>query len=84
MNDEKPNAEADINEAEDRGESVTRMEPLLVREGARARGELADFALDLTPRSTAFRAGLPDDVADSLATLVRAINCNLSNLIYSG
>ena len=81
MGDLKPDMEADIKEAEDRGESVTLMEPLMIRQSARAREELADLALDLTARSTGFRRSLPEGVVHSLATLVRAMNCYYSNLI---
>jgi Fic family protein len=81
MDAKKPAMEADMNEAEDRGEAVTLMEPVLVRRGATAREELADLALELTARSTGFRRGLPDGVVRSLSTLVRAMNCYYSNLI---
>ena len=47
---------------EDRGEALLLIEPLLVQEGARDRGELADLALELTARSTGFRRSLPDGV----------------------
>jgi Fic family protein len=81
MNNKAPDTEEDIKEAEDRGEAVTMMEPLLVRQPGIAREELADLALDLTARSTGFKRSLPGGVADSLATLVRSMNCYYSNLI---
>jgi Fic family protein len=81
MKGDKPDTEAATKEAVDRGEAVALMEPLLVRQSARAREELADLALDLTARATGFRRSLPEGVVRSLATLVRAMNCYYSNLI---
>ena len=66
---------------EDRGEALPLIEPLLVQEGARNRGELADLALELTARSTGFRRSLPDGVVAALSELVRCMNCYYSNLI---
>lgn len=57
------------------------MEPVVLRESSRGRGELIDLALELAARSAGFRRSLPDGVATSLATLVRAMNCYYSNLI---
>jgi len=71
---------ADI-EAEDRGELVSVMEPLLVRGGSRRRGALTDLALELTQKSASFRRSLPPFLLSSLADLVRAMNCYYSNLI---
>ena len=68
-------------ESGDRGETVTLMEPVLVRESGRHREELADLALELTARSTRFRASLPEGVILALSDLVRAMNCYYSNLI---
>ncbi len=65
----------------DRGESEALMEPLLIGEGSRHRGELADLAVELAARSTGFRRSLPDGVLTALADLVRAMNCYYSNLI---
>jgi Fic family protein len=69
---------ADI-KADDRGENAALMEPLLL--GARHREPLTDLALELTQKSAAFRASLPASVLNSLAELVRAMNCYYSNLI---
>jgi Fic family protein len=69
---------ADIR-ADDRGELVSIMEPLII--GDRHRGELTDLALELTQKSAGFRRSLPATVLISLATLVRAMNCYYSNLI---
>jgi Fic family protein len=68
-------------EVEDRGESLSLMEPLLISESARARTELTDLALELAQRAAGFRKSLPDGVMTALADLVRAMNCYYSNLI---
>jgi Fic family protein len=70
--------QADMKTA-DRGEMPPAMEPLLL--GDRHRGPLTDLTLDLTQKSAAFRASLPASTIDSLADLVRAMNCYYSNLI---
>jgi len=57
------------------------MEPLLIRESAHHRGELADLALDLTAKSTALRKSLPEGIFHALSDLVRSMNCYYSNLI---
>jgi Fic family protein len=66
---------------EDRGESVTLMEPLLVSEGSRHRTGLMDLTVELAGRSAGFRRSLPGGVVRALADLVRAMNCYYSNLI---
>ena len=66
---------------EDRGESISRMEPLLIAEGSRHRTGLTDLAVELAARSAGFRRSLPLGVHASLARLVRAMNCYYSNLI---
>ena len=71
----------DISAAVDRGESVSSMEPLLVREDSRHRGELTDLAVDLVGKSAGFKRSLPQSLLGSLADLVRAMNCYYSNLI---
>lgn len=76
--------EADIKAAEtaeDRGEPVTLMEPLLVRESGRHRDVLADLAVELTAVSTGLRKSLPEGIVIALSDLVRAMNCYYSNLI---
>ena len=45
----------DISAAIDRGESVSSMEPLLIREDSRHRGELTDLAVDLVGKSAGFK-----------------------------
>lgn len=81
MNTENPDRIADIEVAEDRGEHISAMEPLLISSEAPQRGELADLALELTARSTGLRRSLPEGVVTALSTLVRAMNCYYSNLI---
>jgi Fic family protein len=72
--------EADI-EAEDRGETVPLMEPLLIGQDSRHREGLTDLALSLIQKSAGFRRSLPPSILTSLADLVRAMNCYYSNLI---
>jgi Fic family protein len=72
---------ADIKAAEDCGELVSLMEPLLLAEGSRLRPGLSDLALDLAQKSSGFRRSLPGSLLASLADLVRAMNCYYSNLI---
>ena len=72
--------DADI-KAEDRGELISLMEPLLITDSSRYRGPLTDLALDLTQKSAGFRRSLPPALLASLADLVRAVNCYYSNLI---
>lgn len=57
------------------------MEPMLIRDALRARSELVDMAVDLASKSAALRSGLPPRVVDSLAGIVRTMNCYYSNLI---
>lgn len=57
------------------------MEPRLIAEGAKARTDLTDLALELAQRAAGFRKSLPDGVMTALADLVRAMNCYYSNLI---
>lgn len=66
---------------EDRNESVSSMEPLLISASSPHRTPLADLALELASASAAFRASLPAGVASALSDLVRTMNCYYSNLI---
>ena len=77
----KPDIETDIKAAEDRGEQVSLMEPLVIEEGSRHRAELSDLALELAQKSAGFRRSLPASLLTALADLVRAMNCYYSNLI---
>lgn len=70
-----------MTDAEDRGENIVQMEPLLVSEGSSHRSELADLAITLTEKSASLRSSLPPKIKESLATLVRSMNCYYSNLI---
>ncbi|MGB6449503.1 MAG: hypothetical protein WBE92_01995, partial [Steroidobacteraceae bacterium] len=67
--------------AENLGEGIALMEPLVLSEGSLHRPELTDLALELAQRSAGFRRSLPESLVSSLATLVRAMNCYYSNLI---
>ena len=67
--------------AEDRGETINLMEPLLIGENSRHRGELTDLAVELAQRAAGLRRGLPEGIIESLSGLVRAMNCYYSNLI---
>jgi Fic family protein len=77
----KSDIEADVLAAEDGGELVSLMEPLLIGEGSRYRGGLTDLALELAQKSAGFRRSPPESLLASLADLVRAMNCYYSNLI---
>jgi Fic family protein len=72
---------ADMKSTKDRGETVSKMEPLLIGEGSRHRPALTDLALELAQRSAGFRRSLPQTLLASLADLVRSMNCYYSNLI---
>jgi len=65
----------------DRGEHVSRMEPLLLAEGSRHRPALADLAFELASKSAGFKRSLPAGLSVALAQMVRAMNCYYSNLI---
>jgi Fic family protein len=71
----------DIRVVVDREEAPTLMEPLVIPDGSRHRGELTDLSLELAARSAGFRRSLPEGVRTALADLVRAMNCYYSNLI---
>ena len=81
MKKHKPAKKPAKSAAEDAGEAVALMEPMLVRESSPHRGGLADLAVELAARSAGFRRSLPGGVAAALADLVRAMNCYYSNLI---
>lgn len=81
MEKEKGDKKADHQGPIDRGEQVSLMEPMLVREGSRHRALLIDLVVDIVSRATGFRRSLPRGVLCSLAELVRAMNCYYSNLI---
>lgn len=81
MRTNEPANEAANNADEDRGESPSTMEPLVLSEGSRHRGPLSDLALELAAASSGFRRSLPPGIVGPLADLVRAMNCYYSNLI---
>jgi Fic family protein len=81
MAEYKADLKADLKAVVERGEDVRLMEPLLIGETARERGELTDLAIDLAAKSAGFRRSLPEGVRSALADLVRAMNCYYSNLI---
>src|SRR5712692_4604944 len=72
---------ADILAAPDRGERISLMEPLLIREDHPHRGVLTDLTIELAAKSAGFRRSLPGGALTALADLVRAMNCYYSNLI---
>jgi Fic family protein len=76
-----PDMMADIERLPDRGESIGLIEPLFLGETSRARGRLADMALELAQKAAGFRRSLPPGIVSSLAALVRSMNCYYSNLI---
>ena len=65
----------------DDGETIGLFEPLMISEGSPKRAELNDLALELATRSASFRSSLPASIAESLADLIRSMNCYYSNLI---
>jgi Fic family protein len=86
MGEEQPDikaakSEGKIVQAEDRGEGIDLMEPLVLSNSSRQRPALNDLALELATASAGFRRSLPDGVVRALADLVRAMNCYYSNLI---
>ena len=81
MNPKKPDKKADILTANDRGESLSSIDPLLLSENSIHRRELTDLAMELVAKSAGFKHSLPPAIQTSLATVVRAMNCYYSNLI---
>ena len=80
--DMKPDISADFGRSiVDRGEPEALMEPLLIGQTSRHRGELTDLAVELAARSAGFRRSLLAGALTALADLVRAMNCYYSNLI---
>ena len=81
MSTDEPANEAAITAIVDRGENTAAMEPLVLSEGSRHRGELSDLVVELAAASSGFRRSLPGGIVAPLAALVRAMNCYYSNLI---
>lgn len=65
----------------DRNESLGLLEPLLISQSSKYRGNLTDLAIELAIKSTALSKSLPSGISESLSTLVRSMNCYYSNLI---
>ena len=81
MPETRADIKADISAVMDGHESVALMEPVLIAEGSRQRGDLIDLAVEVAAASAGFRRSLPDGVRTALADLVRVMNCYYSNLI---
>jgi Fic family protein len=81
MTIKKADTKADIDAVVDRGEPTAMMEPLLVGEASRTRAGLPDLAFELAQKSAGFRRSMPASRLESLAALVRTMNCYYSNLI---
>lgn len=81
MTSGKEDIKPDIREAEDRGETIGLMEPMIVGESSPKRSRLADLAIDLASKSAGFRRSLQPQIAASLSDLVRSMNCYYSNII---
>lgn len=64
-----------------RGELPSQMEPLLLGESYRHRGRILDLAFELAQKSATFKGSLPPSLLQSLANLVRSMNCYYSNFI---
>jgi Fic family protein len=77
----EPAMEAANDAVEDRSETPSAMEPLVLSAESRHRGPLSDLAVELAAASSGFRRSLPPGVVGPLAELVRAMNCYYSNLI---
>ena len=67
--------------AEDRGEPVSMMEPLVIPASSRHREALQDVAINLAAKAAGFRRSLPLRMQNSVADMVRTMNCYYSNLI---
>jgi Fic family protein len=66
---------------EDFGETIGLMEPMLISESSRWRGEISELAVDLAYKAAEFKASLPKGIQIALCDLVRNMNCYYSNLI---
>jgi Fic family protein len=81
MANKEADIKADIKPADDRGETISLMEPLVIGDGSRHRAALTNLALELAQKSAGLRRSLPESLLSSLADLVRSMNCYYSNLI---
>jgi Fic family protein len=81
MSKKTSDIKADILAANDKGETISLMEPMLVSTHSRHYPKLVDLAVELVAKATGFQRSLPVGIRNSLADLVRAMNCYYSNLI---
>lgn len=81
MKHNKADKKADILTINDRGESLSLMEPLSLSESSGYRKELTDLVLELVAKSASFKRSVPQAIQLSLAALVQSMNCYYSNLI---
>jgi Fic family protein len=65
----------------DRGEDISRMEPMLISESSKHRDRMNQLVFELSTSASAFRASLPEGMVEPLCDLVRSMNCYYSNLI---
>ena len=77
----KADIQSDIATVPDRGESIDGATPFLIGQSNSKRGELTDLCVELAAKSAGFYRSLPPQLMESLAELVRAMNCYYSNLI---
>lgn len=66
---------------QDDQESILSMTPVIVGGTSPRFAELADLALHLTDANARLRSSIPAEIAESLADLMRSMNCYYSNLI---
>jgi len=66
---------------EDRGETVSLVEPLRLEDSSRHRAKLTDLVFELGKKSASLKSSLPASLLAPLAALVRSMNCYYSNLI---
>src|SRR5688500_2676399 len=81
MGESEADTKADVHGVDDRGETLSAMDPLLLGAAAPRREELSDKAVELAALAAGFRRSLPPEVATALSNLVRSMNCYYSNLI---
>ena len=65
----------------DRGEPVSKMEPLVISESSTHRPRLNELVFELVRAATQFKSSLPDGMVEALSDVVRSMNCYYSNLI---
>ncbi|MEX2516146.1 MAG: Fic family protein [Gammaproteobacteria bacterium] len=81
MNNNEADTKPVIVAAQDRGETLGLIEPMLVSASSRQRAALTDIAINLAEDSAGLRHSLPEGVLIALTDLVRSMNCYYSNLI---